>query len=459
MLRIALIGVNNPVYYAKEYSVFEKSLEGLEKLKKSLDFTIAYSKFLETGEESKSAVEEINENDIDLVLFQTSGFTSGDFMMPFEKANSKLVVWAVPEPSNEEDIKLHSMVSANMFASIAKNVFKIKNKIDWVYGEVHSDFFLKKITKILENVRYYNLMKSYSVGVFGDIAPTFFNFAVNDKTVRNNIGINIKRLEIDEFKKYAKDASSVEIAEGEKILKSIASKINVNTDALLNSMKVFVGLKKCIEKYKLDSVAISCWPYFQDEFGIVPCVAYTLASIATKTPIACEGDVGASITMAIVKILTNKVAACMDFTQIIGKDNILLWHCGIASEKLFPNKDQVEVIKHPMMNRKLGEDEKLGCSFNMVFPNSKYTVLRFTGDMSKLFYFVGESTDKIAKGFDGTRCYITKLSQKNEELSAINIVNTILNEGIEHHLVIVSGDIENELNVFCNKMNIEIIKN
>ncbi|MEG1805921.1 MAG: hypothetical protein RR327_05975 [Clostridia bacterium] len=457
MFRIAVVGIDNPTYYARELKVFEKSVTTLKEYSKKFDVSVEYERFISSKEEAQNAVEQINLLNFDMVLLQNSGFSTGDIALAFENVNCPLVFWAVEEPQNNGDIKLHSLVSLNLFGSIAKRVYNRKAYVSWVYGNAETALFQERILKIIDELKSKN-KNAMVIGYIGDVAPTFFNLSVDDNVIFCNLNMTVLHLSENTVIEESKRVSAEEIEKGKEILRNYASKFEVNNKSLEDSIIVAYALKRIIEKYNLNSLAISCWPFFQDAFSIVPCVAFMLASTLTNIPIACEGDIGGAVSMAIIKQLSQTTSTIMDFTQI-SEDNssILMWHCGIACKEVLPKRMSVKIINHPMMNRKLSEKERFGCSFDAKLLEGEYTVSRFTNDFRKLFYIVGKSNQQLAEGFDGTRVYLGSLNNNENQYNALDVLNTIMKEGVEHHLVLTPKNIENELKNYCKAMGIEII--
>ncbi len=458
MIKIALYGIDNPTYYASEYDVLHTSHTAIKKLEQELGFIIVKALVLGAAIDAAKEVQWCNENNVDLVVLQNSGFSAGDIAMEFETVKVPLIFWGVDEPTESGDIKLHSMVSLNLYASISKRKYTRKSYTNWVYGNAESEIFKKRFSSILKRQNAINALSNYTLGVIGDVAPTFFNLELTGDTVRNNIGCNVKYFEEKELTEEISSVSNQELEEGFEVLATITDSFSKNDDALIKSVRAACALKKIAVRENISSLAVSCWPYFQDEYSIVPCVAFTLATKMAEIPVTCEGDIGAGATMLVSQYLSKSVPTVMDLTQLSQDgEGILLWHCGISCGQILPSKEETKIIKHPMMNRKAGEDAKIGCSFDAVLPKGEYTILRFTGDMRKLFYATCTATNRLL-GFDGTRLFLEKFTQHNKEYTGMDVINTILNEGIEHHIVISVGNIEKQLEQFCKERDIEPIK-
>lgn len=459
MLKIGLIGIDHPTYYATFYNVYNTSLEKVEELGRSEGFEIKYAHYILPEDDLNGIVEEINSQDLDMILLQNSGFSSGDIAAAFEKVQCKICFWGVEEPTSSGDVKLHSMVSLNLFSSISKRNYKNKKDITWVYGNADNAVFVDRFAEILAVLRADKILATTRIGFVGEIAQTFYNLAFDSGVIKEKISACVHQISTDVIRERFENVSQEEYQACKALFEKTTSAVCCKQEAVETTCKIACALAGLAKENNYSTLAMSCWPFFQEEFNIVPCVAFTLASKLADVAVSCEGDVGGAISMLIAAKLSNTMPTLMDFTQLSSDlQSVLLWHCGIASLDFLPKKEDVKVINHPMMYRKDSEDMRMGCSYDAVFEDQPITILRFTEDFTKLFYAEGVSNKAVAKGFDGTRCYIGSLKQDGEKYSAMDVLGTVLESGVEHHLVICKGHIERRLKEFAKTHAIEVIK-
>ena len=133
----------NFVLFASEYNQRSRAVSGLEKLAAELDFDlVALSDEMMTEEASAQAAEYFREQQIDFLLLQTAACSMGEQLLPLVKAAPRLGLWATPDPEQEGEIKLHSVVSLSHFASIIKRYLKHRaHPFKWFYGHVETADF------------------------------------------------------------------------------------------------------------------------------------------------------------------------------------------------------------------------------------------------------------------------------------------------------------------------------
>lgn len=105
-----------------------------------------------------------------------------------------------------------------------------------------------------------------------------------------------------------------------------------------------VKLKRFVEQYKLDAVAIRCWPEFANMYGISPCASMSILQ-SQGYVLACEGDIQGALSMLACKAVGEGTPFLADFSQINREgDYALLWHCGVAPQNLWDGRCRRSLI-------------------------------------------------------------------------------------------------------------------
>lgn len=121
---------------------------------------------------------------------------------------------------------------------------------------------------------------------------------------------------------------------------------------------------------------------------------------------------------------------------------MLLWHCGIGSVDLQPETG-VSIIPHPMLDRRNPEREYMGLTYDYAFRETPVTILRYSNN-EKIFAVEGKVYAN-QKGYTGTRGYITDFFSRKHPVFLEDIIETLMSQGVEHHLIVVPGNIEEAL--------------
>jgi len=452
ILKIGFIGVNSPTYYAEEYKVYETSINGLMQYGEHYGFDVVpYKQVISTEEEAEIAKKFFIENHVDFLLIQNSSFSMGDLIEVFTDCGINLGLWALSEPKSDGDIQLHGLVSLNMYTSIIKRKFKDQDiPFKWFYGNVDSEIFLSRFHSTVLAMKAVHKLKTVKICWVGNVAPTFDNMIPDLDALKEKYGVSVEIMPTTYIKEIADELTESEIIEaGQKFCKDVEN-IHVDSKIMEVGKLVYAALVKISKMHNYDAMSLACWPDFQELFGIVPCVPFTELYDINGIPVSCEGDLQGLITMVMLNEMTNNKSMLMDLTSIdLDNDMLMLWHCGLGSKTMASCKNDISIIKHPMMNRKEGEVAKVGLSYDFYFKNTDVTVARISDNGEGIFFFNGEITDDNTKGFVGTRGWIKNLNLINKKTNVQEVIETIMSEGIEHHLIIVDGNCGDAISEFC----------
>ncbi len=441
-------------YYGIENKVHEKALKELKEFVVPLQCDVISYGPIKEGKEAIAAKQIFEKEAIDYLLIYIADFSSGDIMLPFEKAAYPIGIWFPKEPLQEGDIQLNAAVSANMFSSIAQRKYKDKVTCDWYYGDIQDELVKDRMELNLRVVKAKKNIENATIGILGEVAPTFYNLE-NKKIHEHFPKMKIVTLSMEEIIEGVKNVKEEDVDEVKQLILKSCNSMEAPTKSIINSAKVYLVMKKYLLENKIDCLAAACWPDFQEAFQIVPCVIYSLFGSELHIPTACEGDIGGAISLLIAKEISGNVPTLMDLTSIDTETgNLLLWHCGIGSKDLQP-KEGVKIINHPMLDRKNPNREYMGLSYDYHFSMQPVTILRYSND-HKIMNFECDVQDS-KKGYSGTRGFLNQFKYLGEKYTANDIVDTIFRNGIEHHLIVCPGTVGNVLQKLAKEMKISMV--
>lgn len=454
---LAFLGSNN--YYAKELEVIDKSISLLEKNYKDESINLISNRKLNiTKEDVISTINFFKNKNIDLLIIQTSSFCDEPIFEEFVKVNCIKLVWAPYEEFKTGDVKLHSLLS--MFVSTSNMHHKYDQSIvkDWLYG--NSNLLFPKLNNYFCSIKALKRLKHSKIGLIGKTAYGFNNMNYGLDAAKERYGFKTESFSEQHVINKAKEIDDVRVIQIFKELKFNKNNIFVDDKSIDHTIRLYLALKDLIDEYKLTALSVSCWPVFQTEYEITPCVTLSLINDVVKIPVSCEGDLMGVVTMIVANELSKTTSMVYDIADILEeKEMLLLWHCGITTCSLMSNKmEDLKIINHPMINRKDSTQKRLGCSFDGSFKAQKVTALRLSNTENKIFLLSGDINDIDVKGFTGTRGWLTNINILKNPISISNIIDLIIKNGIEHHLVVVPSDIDEQLKVFSSIAELEILK-
>lgn len=441
-------------YYGLEHGLHEKALRQLEDLAQELCCQVLPFGPIKTGQEARQAREYFDREEIDYLLLFIADFTAGDVMTAFEAPDYPIGLWFPKEPYRTGDIQLNAAVTANMFASIAQRTFQTPVQCDWYYGDLQDPPAGQKLRLNLTVARAKRRIEHAVVGILGEVAPTFFNLENNTLPERFP-RMKFLHFDMERLKQEMAQVTDAEVQAARDLIVSSCNRLEACEKSVQNSARVYAALKKYVTEQQIDCLAAACWPDFQDEFQIVPCVIYTLLGSELHVPVACEGDIGGAISLLMAKELSGAIPTLMDLTALDPQtDSLLLWHCGIGSADLAP-AENVRIIHHPMLDRKNPNRELMGLSYDYHFKPGDLTVLRYSNNGKLLSFQCRVAASR--EGYSGTRGFLNGFTCRGQDYTVTDVVDTIFQNGIEHHLIVCPGKIEAALLKLARQMGIPAI--
>lgn len=274
-------------YYGVELGLHTKALQELEAFAEELGCeTVSYGP-IKTGEEAVRVRSHFGSLDIDYLVMFIADFTAGDVMTAFEGVSYPVGIWFPKEPHTTGDILLNAVVTANMFASIAQRTYKEPLHCDWYYGDIHDPLVQERLRLNLTVARAKRSIEHATVGILGDVAPTFFNLE-NHRLPELFPHMNFLHFNMEQLRAEVARVTEQELAAAKALIRSSCDHMEASEKSLDNSARVYVALKNYLTEHHVDCLAAACWPDFQDEFKIVPCVIYSLLGSELNIPVACE---------------------------------------------------------------------------------------------------------------------------------------------------------------------------
>ena len=130
------------------------------------------------------------------------------------------------------------------------------------------------------------------------------------------------------LKKFYEYYESITEAEGWKSVEEIIAKAKEikepQREDLVRAGRIYVALKKIIEDYNLDGLAIGCFEML-NKLKATPCLALAMLN-AEGIPAACEGELNSLLGMMLIRKFFDKPAFIGNIADY-GENHIILAHC------------------------------------------------------------------------------------------------------------------------------------
>lgn len=381
----------------------------------------------------------------DLLLVLQATFADTSMVTTLAQAvDAPIVLWAMPEPHTGGRLRLNSLCGVNLAAHALR---RSGRGYHYLYAAPDDPAALDRLRKLLRAACARRKLGEARIGRVGEHPVGFETCACDPARIKARLGAEVVpvdlRRQVFEPARAAEPASvnAVETALRERV----AGLDTVDQPALRGTLGAYLSLQATAEREQLDGLAVRCWPEFFTELGCAACGAMSMLS-DEGTPCSCEADMNGTLTQLALQWLSGEPAFGADIVSIEAEcDALVLWHCGLAPLSMADPDAVPQATIHS--NRRL--------PLLMEFPlkPGPVTVARLseaTGDY-RLVIGSGEMV-RGPKAFSGT----SGLLRMNRPASAV--LDTILSEGLEHHISITYGDHADALEMLAQMLELPVLK-
>ena len=449
-LKIGFIGVTSRLLFDESSKqMFEESKKliiesaGHHKVEVSKDF---FDDSPEGIKKFNGLVENWEETRFDLIIVQSVGFGLGigPIDIGMTQINAALVLWAVPEPKLKEGglLEKNSWCGVNMHSS---HLHKLGIKYEYIYGTPEDETIKARLKDIIKVAGVIKTLRHSTIGSIGGRVPGYYDSNFDELSLRKAMGIKFEFIDLSEVMAEFDDISDNEIKNvSEKIY--FGKKIDIEK-YINNSVKLFISIKKIIDRYNLSAVSLKCWPDIQTRLDISPCsVMGALGD--EKIPVSCEGDMLGAVSMLIFNLFNNDVSSLMDISDFNFENNsFYIYHCGSCPTKMADNRANIEHRPHSLL------ESNPGIVSEFYLKKGRCGLIRLSEDnvykgKYRMFFAEGE-------GIKGPHIRGNNLEIKvlNNDIS--KFIDTIIKNGFEHHYAFGYNIDRENLLLFCEWLNID----
>ncbi|MEQ8308897.1 MAG: hypothetical protein RIA09_20385 [Hoeflea sp.] len=407
---------------------------------------------------TEAAIEDIKAENPDLVLILQVTFTDAAATCRIADAfDQPLAIWAVPEPRLGGRLRLNAFCGLNL----ASHALSLRNRpFSWRYAAPGSDgletlFSTEAGVKplrpepldadpgrgkgILDELRRKNIAR---IGVHPD---GFDTCAYQPERLSALTGLNVTGFDLSELFDRARaapaeDASSLRTeADG-----MISGLDQVDQQQLDRSFRLKLALDAIKAQGSFDAFAIRCWPETFTDYGGAVCGPAAMMGEA-RTPCACEADVYGAATQLILQAASDAPVFLTDLVDIAVEDNsAVVWHCGQAPLSMADPDAVAEATIHT--------NRKMPLLFEFPLKPGPVTFLRLSQAHGHHALVVarGEML-KRPKAFTGTSGVV------RFERDAGEVLDRVMNSGLEHHMALAYGDHVKVLESFAAAAGLPVI--
>ncbi len=383
-------------------------------------------------------------NPPDLLLILQASFADSTMVRQIAEAvDAPLLLWALPEARTGGRLRLNSFCGINLAGHSLK---RAGFDYDYIYAQPEDEKALAKVNAYANAATVKARLKTARIGRVGENPAGFETCLYDGQTLSERFGVEVVQLELESVFAGARHADQQKVNAVEATVRETVSGLDdVHAEEARGTLSTYVTLNDIAETQDLHGMAVRCWPEFFTDLGCSACGAMSMMS-NSFTPCSCEADVNGTITQLILQWMSGEPAFGTDMVDFdVADDTAILWHCGLAPQSMADPDYTVEAALHSNRQKPL----------LMQFPlkPGRVTIARISeaGNQLKLVIGTGEML-KRPLAFGGTSGTI------RFDSGTQSAMDTILKEGLEHHVSITYGDHSDALVALAKMLNLPVLR-
>ena len=191
----------------------------------------------------------------------------------------------------------------------------------------HSEL-LREVAEWVEFVDVLSKLKNSILGIVGTPSSWLIASEIDADRVKERWGLTTLRFPLTSL---IDSVNSDEAAEYVDSFKQSATSCSPTGDDLRKAGLVAQALKDLVHREKLDAITVECFSLLM-QTSVSGCFALSLLNDLKEATAGCEGDVPATFTMMLGRILTGELGFMSNVTQIDSEDNSVVFaHCTIPT--------------------------------------------------------------------------------------------------------------------------------
>lgn len=374
----------------------------------------------------RATIEQLKKEQFDLLLVFQASFADSTMVVELaETLDEPIFLWSLPEEKTGGRLRLNSLCGVNL----AAHALKIRRRpYQYLYAKPDSTKGMQTLRSAVEAAAVYRRLKSARIGLIGEHPAGMDTCHLDEPELQSRLGVDLYPIQLETvFERINQTEPAAAAAVKQQLAKKLAGLDEVDQGQLHRSLGAYQSMKDIAREQKLDGLAVRCWPEFFTQMECSACGAMSMLN-NEQLPCGCEADINGVITQLILQWLSGEPAFGTDIVSADFEENhIIVWHCGQAPLAMADPSFQPRATIHS--NRRL--------PLLMEFPlkPGPVTVARLSRASGELRLVIGRGTMLSAPpSFSGTSGVL------RFERPAEAVLDTLLGEGLEHHVALTYGD-------------------
>jgi L-fucose isomerase-like protein len=284
------------------------------------------------------------------------------------------------------------------------------------------------------------------IGRVGENPAGFDTCLVNYDGLRHRFGVEVAQMQLNEVFAGARAADPNAVS---SVRATVAARVAgveaLDQSATDGTMATYLTLRKMAAERGAAGLAVRCWPEFFTDLGCSACGAMSLLS-DEGLPCSCEADVNGTLTQLLLGWISGGPSFGTDMVSFdVDQDVAVLWHCGLAPLGMADPAGQPRATIH--------SNRKLPLLMEFTLKPGRVTLARISEATGNYRLVIGSGEMISAPpSFTGTSGTLRFDSGTHA------VMETILREGLEHHLSITYGDHAEVLTALAEMLGLPVLR-
>jgi L-fucose isomerase-like protein len=389
---------------------------------------------------AQEAVEKFKAAGVDLLVSLVGSFTWDNMpVRVVQELNVPVLLWGVPEPPMQGGrLEANSLVGVTMNAAAFKRMgFQYK----FVYGLPDDPAAMVEVERTVRVMAAIKRLRHTRLGVVGGRPPGFYGSTYDELRLRKALGVEVIPIEVSEILSAYDRVPQAQVEEAAGKVSQLGRIASADGEDVQRVSRLYTAMRGLADTDHLNGIAVKCWPEMKDRF-LNPCVVNGMMT-DEGVMVGCETDVHGTVTMLIHNALNQGPAFFADLVTFDDAENTaLLWHCGAAAASFAARREAIALEKHSIGTG----------SATLEFPmrpgRVTFSRLGPVEEAFRLLIVTGEAvpTKMLLRG--------NNLLMRTD-LPVRQVIEGIIERGIEHHYSLTYGDLRRDLIEFCSWTRIQ----
>ncbi len=411
----------------------------------------------------EQALADIELSEVDLLLLLQVTFTDASMTVKLARNTGlKVSIWALPEPRLGGRLRLNALCGLNLAGHA---LGKAGKRYGWLFAAPDAPGIGARLEALADPVpclptsasvpagtdheqagAVLSLLSESRIGVVGQHPDGFHTCAYQASELRALLGIEVDTMATDALFDRARRIDNDRVSDVKRAVGQDLTGLDALDQASLDkSLRIFCALEDVHTERRVSSLAVRCWPETFTEYGCAACGPMAMMN-ERKVPCACEADVYGAASALLLQEVAGEPSWMADLVDIDTEDDTaVFWHCGLAPMSMRDPQASPEATVHS--NR--------GMPLLLQFPlkPGRATFARISQSRNdlKMIIAVGRFI-RAPMAFTGTSGVATFDRPVSE------VLEKIMQEGLEHHYAIVYGDHRRVLRAIAAKLDLPVLE-